>query len=104
MTKEPHVYRVYVESTPAQGKFNFWIDNVMYTVNNTNTEDAVHLEGTEADRVISVRIVNYVGVQLPATGSNMTLILLGLGLAMMAGAYFMNKKKREKEGEKNYEK
>lgn len=95
LTKEPHVYRVYVESTPAQGKFNFWIDNVMYTVNNTNTEDAVHLEGTEADRVISVRIVNYVGVQLPATGSNMTLILLGLGLALMAGAYFMNKKKRE---------
>ena len=98
-TKAPHVYRVYVESTPAQGKFNFWIDNVMYTVNNTNTEDSVHLEGTEADRVISVRIVNYVGVQLPATGSNMTLILLGLGLALMAGAYFMNKKKRENEGE-----
>ena len=94
-TKAPHVYRVYVESTPAQGKFNFWIDNVMYTVNNTNKDDAVHLEGTTADRVISIEIVNYVGVQLPATGSNMTLIILGIGLAMMTGAYFFNKRKKE---------
>lgn len=94
-TKAPHVYRVYVESTPAQGKFNFWIDNVMYTVNNTNKDDAVHLEGTTADRVISIEIVNYVGVQLPATGSNMTLIILGIGLAMMTGAYFFNKRKKK---------
>lgn len=98
-TKAPHVYRVYVESTPAQGKFNFWIDNVMYTVNNTNKDDAVHLEGTTADRVISIEIVNYVGVQLPATGSNMTLIILGIGLAMMTGAYFFNKRKKETKGE-----
>lgn len=95
VTKAPHVYRVYVESTPAQGKFNFWIDNVMYTVNNTNKDDAVHLEGTTADRVISIEIVNYVGVQLPATGSNMTLIILGIGLAMMTGAYFFNKRKKK---------
>lgn len=98
-TKAPHVYRVYVESTPAQGKFNFWIDNVMYTVNNTNKDDAVHLEGTTANRVISIEIVNYVGVQLPATGSNMTLIILGIGLAMMTGAYFFNKRKKETKGE-----
>lgn len=98
-TNAPHVYRVYVESTPAQGKFNFWIDNVMYTVNNTNKDDAVHLEGTTANRVISIEIVNYVGVQLPATGSNMTLIILGIGLAMMTGAYFFNKRKKETKGE-----
>lgn len=99
-TNAPHVYRVYVESTPAQGKFNFWIDNVMYTVNNTNEDDAVHLEGTEADRIISVRIVNYVGSLLPATGSNMTLILLGLGLVLMVGAYFIKRKnKSERDNE-----
>ena len=93
LTKQPHVYRVYVESTPAQGKFNFWIDNVMYTVNNTNPDDAIHLEGTKKDRVISVEIVNYVGLKLPETGSNATLFLVIAGLGLMSFALYKKSKK-----------
>ena len=100
LTKEPHVYRVYVESTPAQGKFNFWIDNVMYTVNNTNPDDSVHLEGTKADRIISVEIVNYVGLKLPETGSNFTLFLIISGLGLMSiGLLSKYKKSKISKGE-----
>lgn len=95
LTKQPHVYRVYVESTPAEDKFNFWIDDVMYTINNTNTEDAVHLEGTVADRVISVRIVNYVGSKLPETGGYWMIPLFASGIGSMT--YALSKGKRRKE-------
>lgn len=95
-----HVYEVYAESTPQNGVFDFWVDGNKYTVNNTTGD--IHLSGTAKERVVSVKIVNAVGIKLPVTGSNMTLILVGVGVAIMGSIIFMsrkNKKKNEKGNE-----
>ena len=102
-----HVYEVYVESTPQNGVFDYWVDGNKYTVNNTTGD--IHLAGTTKERVVSVKIVNAVGMLLPKTGSNMTLILIGVGVAIMGCIIFVsrkNKKKNEKGKEnkgENYE-
>ena len=59
--------------TSEDGNYSMTIENDMYTGNMT--------------------IVNKVGAQLPATGSNMTLMLVGAGCAIMLGAFALNKKK-----------
>lgn len=95
-----HVYDVYAESTPQNGVFDYWVDGNKYTVNNTTGD--IHLSGTAKERVVSVKIVNAVGIKLPVTGSNMTLILVGVGVAIMGGVIYLsrkNKKKNEKGNE-----
>ncbi|WRK55522.1 SpaA isopeptide-forming pilin-related protein [Coprobacillaceae bacterium CR2/5/TPMF4] len=59
--------------TSEDGNYSMTIENDMYTGNMT--------------------IVNKVGAQLPATGSNMTLMLVGAGCVIMLGAFALNKKK-----------
>lgn len=69
-----HIFFVNDEAvTSEEGNYSMTIENEMYTGNMT--------------------IVNKVGSQLPATGSNMTLMLAGVGCAIMLGAFALNKKK-----------
>ena len=87
-----HVYDVYAESTPEKGIFDFWIDGVKYNVNSTTGD--IHLEGTEADRVISIKVVNYVGKVMPHTGSNGTILWVSIGIAFVAIGYCLTKRKK----------
>ena len=87
-----HVYEVYVESTPSKNIFNFYVDGTKYTVNSTTGD--IHLEGTKADRVVSIKVVNKIGMKLPNTGSNMMLPLIGSGVALMLGALVYSRKRR----------
>ena len=89
-----YVHSVYVKSVPQNNVFDFTVDNAMY--NTSNTTGTVHLEGTKKDRVVAVSITNKTTQLLPETGSNGTIILLGLGCAIIAFALFRSSKEKHK--------
>lgn len=89
-----YVHSVYVSATPQTNTFDFTVDNVMY--NTSNTTGTVHLEGTKKDRVVAVSITNKTTQLLPETGSNGTIILLGLGCAIIAFALYRSSKEKHK--------
>ena len=87
-----YVHSVYVKSVPQNNTFDFTVDNAMY--NTSNTTGTVHLEGTKKDRVVAVSITNKTTQLLPETGSNGTIILVGLGCAIIAFALYKSKKEK----------
>lgn len=89
-----YVHSVYVKSVPQNNAFDFTVDNAMY--NTSNTTGTVHLEGTKKDRVVAVSITNKTTQLLPETGSNGTIILLGLGCAIIAFALYRSTKEKNK--------
>lgn len=89
-----YVHSVYVKSVPQNNTFDFTVDNAMY--NTSNTTGTVHLEGTKKDRVVAVSITNKTTQLLPETGSNGTIILLGLGCAIIAFALYRSSKEKHK--------
>lgn len=89
-----YVHSVYVTATPQTNTFDFTVDNVMY--NTSNTTGNVRLEGTKNDRVVAVSITNKTTQLLPETGSNGTIILLGLGCAIIAFALYRSSKEKHK--------
>lgn len=89
-----YVHSVYVKSVPQNNTFDFTVDNAMY--NTSNTTGTVHLEGTKKDRVVAVSITNKTTQLLPETGSNGTIILLGLGCAIIAFALYISSKEKHK--------
>lgn len=89
-----YVHSVYVKSVPQNNTFDFAVDNVMY--NTSNTTGNVRLEGTKKDRVVAVDITNKTTQLLPETGSNGTIILVGLGCAIIAFALFRSSKEKHK--------
>lgn len=89
-----YVHSVYVKSVPQNNTFDFTVDNAMY--NTSNTTGTVHLEGTKKDRVVAVSITNKTTQLLPETGSSGTIILLGLGCAIIAFALYRSTKEKNK--------
>lgn len=87
-----YVHSVYVSATPQTNTFDFTIDNVQY--NTSKTSGNIRLEGTKNDRVVAVDITNKTTQLLPETGSNGTIILLGLGCAIIAFALYKSKKEK----------
>lgn len=89
-----YVHSVYVTATPQTNTFDFTVDNVMY--NTSNTTGNVRLEGTKNDRVVAVSITNKTTQLLPETGSNGTILLIGLGVAVIAFALYRSSKEKHK--------
>lgn len=89
-----YVHSVYVKSVPQNNTFDFTVDNAMY--NTSNTTGTVHLEGTKKDRVVAISITNKTTQLLPETGSSGTIILLGLGCAIIAYALYRSSKEKHK--------
>lgn len=87
-----YVHSVYVKATPQTNTFDFTIDNVKY--NTSKTSGNIRLEGTKNDRVVAVDITNKTTQLLPETGSNGTILLIGLGVAVIAFALYMSKKEK----------
>ena len=90
---KPYVHSVYVKATPQNNAFDFTIDNVQY--NASKTSGNIRLEGTKKDRVVAVDITNKTTQLLPETGSNGTILLIGLGVAVIAFALYKSKKEKE---------
>ena len=89
-----YVHSVYVSATPQTNTFEFTVDETKYDT--SNTTGTVHLEGTKKDRVVAVSITNKTTQLLPETGSNGTIILLGLGCAIIAFALYRSSKEKHK--------
>lgn len=87
-----YVHSVYVSAIPQTNIFDFRIDNVQY--NTSKTSGNIRLEGTKNDRVVAVDITNKTTQLLPETGSNGTILLIGLGVAVIAFALYMSKKEK----------
>ena len=87
-----YVHSVYVSATPQTNTFEFTVDGTKYDT--SSTTGTVHLEGTKKDRVVAVSITNKTTQLLPETGSNGTIILLGLGCAIIAFALYKSKKEK----------
>ena len=87
-----YVHSVYVKSVPQTNTFEFTVDGTKYDT--SNTTGTVHLEGTKKDRVIAVSITNKTTQLLPETGSNGTILLIGLGVAVIAYALYKSKKEK----------
>lgn len=85
-----YVHSVYVSATPQTNTFEFTVDGTKYDTSKTTGN--VRLEGTKKDRVVAVDITNKTTQLLPETGSNGTIILLGLGCAIIAFALYKSKK------------
>lgn len=85
-----YVHSVYVKATPQTDTFNFTVDGIKYDTSKTSGN--VHLEGTKKDRVVAVDITNKTTQLLPETGSNGTILLIGLGVAVIAFALYKSKK------------
>lgn len=89
-----YVHSVYVSATPQTNTFEFTVDETKYDT--SNTTGTVHLEGTKKDRVVAVSITNKTTQLLPETGSNGTIILLGLGCVIIAFALYRSTKEKNK--------
>ena len=88
-----HVYEIYVESTPVNNVFNYYIDGIKYTVNDTNSNNDIYLAGTKSDREVNLKVVNTIGMKLPKTGSFLMIPLVLVGIGLMSYSVFSNKKK-----------
>ena len=85
-----YVHSVYVKATPQTNTFEFTVDGTKYDTSKTSGN--VRLEGTKKDRVVAVDITNKTTQLLPETGSNGTILLIGLGVAVIAFALYKSKK------------
>lgn len=87
-----YVHSVYVKSVPQTNTFEFTVDGTKYDTSKTTGN--VRLEGTKKDRVVAVDITNKTTQLLPETGSNGTVLLIGLGVAVIAFALYKSKKEK----------
>lgn len=85
-----YVHSVYVKATPQTNTFEFTVDGIKYDTSKTSGN--VRLEGSKKDRVVVVDITNKTTQLLPETGSNGTILLIGLGVAVIAFALYKSKK------------
>lgn len=87
-----YVHSVYVSATPQTNTFNFTVDGIKYDTSKTSGN--IRLEGSKKDRVVAVDITNKTTQLLPETGSNGTILLIGLGVAVIAFALYRSKKEK----------
>lgn len=85
-----YVHSVYVKATPQTNTFEFTVDGIKYDTSKTSGN--VRLEGSKKDRVVAVDITNKTTQLLPETVSNGTILLIGLGVAVIAFALYKSKK------------
>lgn len=85
-----YVHSVYVKATPQTNTFEFTVDGIKYDTSKTSGN--VRLEGSKKDRVVAVDITNKTTQLLPETGSNGTILLIRLGVAVIAFALYKSKK------------
>lgn len=86
-----HVYEVSASSNPTKNEFFYYVDKTKYSI--SNTSGPIHLEGTKDNRIISIEVVNQIGMQLPQTGSSQMVWLYTVTL----GAFLISNYYRKKE-------
>lgn len=85
------VYEIKAESVPVDGVFKFYVNGKAYTSNTGN----FCVEGTKADRIGKITVVNEIGLKLPNTGSALMIPIMGAGAVLMGIALVVSKKRRK---------
>ena len=88
----PVTYEIRTESTPVKDEFIFYVNGKAFT---TDSDGMFTVTGTKADRITNMTIVNNIGMKLPNTGSNTTMLLM-MG-ALILGVITMIRWKRDRE-------
>lgn len=91
------IWKIDVESVPVNDEFTFNVNDTAYTVHSTGS---IWIDGTKADRVCNMTVVNEVGMKLPNTGSSMMILLLIAGVMLMGGAIVISRKSRKTSDDK----
>lgn len=91
------IWKIDVESVPVNDEFTFNVNDTAYTVQSTGS---IWIDGTKADRVCNMTVVNEVGMKLPNTGSSMMILLLIAGVMLMGGAIVISRKSRKTSDDK----
>lgn len=92
---KPHVYEIVVQNYRiTTGEIDFTVDGVKYSSASTNGD--VFVEGNNGDKTICIKVVNYLSMKLPGTGSNMMIPLLVVGATLMGIALVLGKKSKGK--------
>ena len=86
-----HVFDIYAESVPEMNQFDVFIDGKKYT--ESTNDDVVTIK----DRNITLKVINKEMMKLPNTGSNGTLIYIGLGLVLVSIGSALRRKYKKKE-------
>lgn len=94
-----HVYEIYVEATPVNNVFDYYIDGVKYTVNDIDSSKDIYLAGTKSEREVNMKVVNIIGMKLPKTGSGLMIPILIVAVGLMSYSVFSNKNKIKDDGE-----
>ena len=91
------IWKIDVESVPVNDEFTFNVNDTAYTAHSTGS---FWIDGTKADRVCNMTVVNEVGMKLPNTGSSMMILLLIAGVMLMGGAIVISRKSRKTSDDK----
>lgn len=94
------VYEIYTKSNPENGTFEYYVNGKKYT----SSSGDFAITGTKANRIVNLKVVNQIGLQLPDTGSHATLLLLVMGIGCMTVALWVQRKKGKEEEKRDDEK
>ena len=98
------VYEIYTKSNPENGTFEYYVNGKKYT----SSSGDFAITGTKANRIVNLKVVNQIGLQLPDTGSHATLLLLVIGIGYVwlqhCGCSGKKEKRRKNGMMKNYKK
>ena len=87
----PYVTEVYTSSNPTIDEFFFYINGDKF---NSEATGSYTLTGTTQNREVNITVINEITYRLPETGSTMTLVLMGLGMALVIYGLFHKKESR----------
>lgn len=81
------IYEIKTTSNPVEGLFE-------YFVNGKKQSDS-EIKGTPNERIVNLKVVNYIGLKMPKTGTNAGVLLSLLGIGFMAyGICVVTKRKK----------
>ena len=83
-----YVYEVYTKINDKR-QYEYYVNGELHT---TSTGDYA-IEGTVHERIVNLKVVNQIGLQMPETGTHTTLILVAIGVACMITALLRPLKK-----------
>lgn len=69
------IYEIKTSSNPVEGSFE-------YFVNRKKQEDS-QITGTVDNRVVNLKIVNYIGLKMPETGTHISIVIFLIGIGCM---------------------
>ena len=89
------VYEIYTKSDPQKDLFEYYVNGKKYT----DTTGDFAITGTKAEREVHLKVVNFVGMQMPETGSPWTAGILLAGVGVIVAGYVMMIRKGKQEDE-----